>query len=140
MGKHGKDLGVELNNLWMCGRSFMPEMAGAFVEANHRIAGSSGDESPFGRQGTIAGTPGIQGTVYGTVYPAWNRVRTELQKIMGESATNVYDTGEALIRIAELYASTDGEAAHTLDKERQKFRSSGHTFVEPGQHENPVMP
>ena len=140
MVKTGKDLGVQLGALTACGGSSMPKVAEAFINANGKLAGTDGDASTFARTGTIPGTPGIQGTVYGQVYPSWNQVRNELQRIMGQSATNLYDTGDALVRIAQQYAATDDVAATELKRQDSLYQSSGHSLETPGQHKKPVMP
>jgi hypothetical protein len=119
MAKEGTELGVELSELWLCGRSYFPSAAAATADANRIVSGTSGDASIFARPGVMPGIPGV-GSVTGDVYPVWDEVRDELQRILAEAADNLYAVGDALVRVADTYAATD--AAAEAEMERLKTR------------------
>ena len=140
MSEHGTALGVRMAALWRGGGVYLPKIAGDFLVANTSLAGSTDDAAVFAQPATAPATPGLPTTDYGQVYPAWTRVRDELQRMLGESATNCYETGDALIRIAQLYEAADGEAGDRMRAELSKFQAGGDQFESPGQHRAPVMP
>jgi hypothetical protein len=115
MGKQGTELGVELSELWLCGRSYLPSAAEATAAANKIVAGTGGDASIFARPGVMPGIPGV-GSVTGDVYPVWDEVRDEFQRILAEAADNLYAVGDALVRVAETYAATDTAAEDEMHR------------------------
>jgi hypothetical protein len=125
VGKSGKELGVELSELWLCGTSYLPSAADGIVRANGIVAGTSADSSRFQRHGVVPGTPGITGAVVGQVYPVWDRLRDEFQTVLAESAENLYATGEALVRVADTYAATDTAAAEELKRLQGRYVAGG---------------
>jgi hypothetical protein len=140
MGKDGTELGVELANMWLCGRSYLPNVAEATAGANKSVAGTADDASVFARPGTVPGTPGIQGMVTGDVYPAWNAVRDEFQRILAESADNLYAVGDALVRVAEIYAATDELARDEMNRVRYDYATSGDYRIDDPTVRPPLYP
>jgi hypothetical protein len=138
--KVGTELGVELAELWLCGRSYLPAVAQAFLKANGAIAGTDGDSGKFDRQGTVPGTT-ISASVPGQVYPAWSQLRNELQRVMGQSAVNTYDSSDALVRVADAYAASDTAAAAEFKRQKDIYLTGKDIPIEdPSQRGTPTMP
>jgi hypothetical protein len=116
MAKHGTELGVNLGELKACALLFLPAAASIYVDAANAVNESHGDRWRF-LDGT--GRDFMQPGAGGIVYPAWNQLRNELQRILAQSATNLYATADALIRIADLYANTDEESAQAISQMNQ---------------------
>ncbi|MGH3748706.1 MAG: hypothetical protein ACRDT8_15065 [Micromonosporaceae bacterium] len=115
-GPHtGRTLAGDLVKLLGVAREDVPALAEAYLSMNDQVADTAvGDKSAFIRQGHDvrggnADTPGI-------VYPAWRALRDEFQRILGESATNLMDIGDALELAVKLYSETDQEAADKLKR------------------------
>jgi hypothetical protein len=120
MAKEGAELGVELAEMWLCGRSYLPAAAEATAKANAIIAGSTIRDGAFARPGTVAGS-GIQGSVQGEVFPYWDALRDALQGILAEAADNLYACGDALVRVADVYAATDDAARDEMNRVTTRF-------------------
>lgn len=134
MAKTGKELGVELSELWLCGRSYLPSAAQGIIKANGSVAGTGDDSGRFTRYGSIPGTPGMSGSVSGQVYPVWDRLRDEFQTVLAESAENLYATGDALVRVADSYASTDGAAATEMKRLQGRYETGGEFPIDDPAH------
>ncbi len=138
MSKQGRELGVELSELWLCGRSYLPSAAEGIVAANGFVAGTENDASSFTRPGVIPGTPGLSGMVAGQVYPVWNQLRDEFQTVLAESAENLYETGDALVRVADSYAAVDAEAAQELKRLQDRY-TTGKDFAIENPADRPTL-
>jgi hypothetical protein len=106
MTKEGAALGVELSELWLCGRSYLPNAARATAQAS-----------------TLVGTAG-QTAVGSEVFPIWDSVRDELQRILAEAADNLYATSDALVRVANTYAATDAAAKTEMHRLIWQYRTN----------------
>ncbi|MEV6843654.1 hypothetical protein [Actinoplanes sp. NPDC051411] len=123
----GTELGADLGKLWLCGRAYLPKIADAFLAGNARADGTATYDGAFSRTGTVG--PGYEVSVPGPVQPAWTAARDELQRVMGQTATNIYAASDALIRVTDLYATADGSSAE-LSREISKFMDG--TQLPPG--------
>jgi hypothetical protein len=140
MAEHGQHLGVILGDLWLCGRYYVPKMADIYIQANGSVAGTDGDSGSFGRTGYVGNT-GFTTSVPGQVYPVWNQVRNEFQRILGQSATNLYDVGDALISVANGYAATDHAAQVELAHQMSEYTTGGQfTLDDPTRRPKPIDP
>jgi hypothetical protein len=124
MSKEGAELGVELAEMWLCGRSYLPAAAEATAEANAIVAGSASGDGAFSRPGTLPGAMSMPGTVQGDVFPHWDALRDALQGILAEAAENLYACGDALVRVADIYAATDQAAAAEMRRVTTRFEGS----------------
>ena len=102
----GKDLGAPLSSLWLCGRVYFPEMAGTYAEVNQMVADGAGDDAAFWWPGR-----GLSPTL-----AVWDQLRDTLQRITAQSAVNLYDTGEALVRVADIYLAADDAARQNFNE------------------------
>jgi hypothetical protein len=126
MPDKGSDLGVDLSELWLCAHSYLPKVAEAFTNANGIVDKSAANWSAFDRYGaTPTGMPGV---VPGRVYQAWASARDGLQKVMGSTANNIYDTCDALDRVIQLYSTADTEAGVKFRSEREKLLNHAKTL------------
>ena len=114
----GWELGVSLYGLWICATSDIPSMAERTATANQVLGANADDSGRFNRSERVTGyAPGghdISSATTGRVYPFYDRLRDDLQNILAESTTNLYDCADALLKIMNEYAATDQEAADTL--------------------------
>jgi hypothetical protein len=127
MADKGSELGVDLGGLWLCARSYLPMVADAFLAGNAKADGTAVHDGAFTRSGVIPGA-NIEGSVWGPVRPAWVAARDELQSVMAKTAQNIYDTCDALVRVANLYAATDHAAATEFHKEMQDYENNSRTL------------
>lgn len=150
MSDTGKELGVDCSELWLCGRSYLPMVADAFLMGNAKADGTAAHDGAFTRHGTIPGTGGIEGSVPGPVQPAWVAARDELQKMMAETAKNIYEASDALVHVANVYAEADSAAAGELHRLEQHYEHNSKTLhpgdpdyiriEDPSQRPTPKMP
>jgi hypothetical protein len=120
---HGEHLGVELAELWLCGRSYLPAAADGVFSAYSMVTFSIVPPSgPMTR-----------------VYPVWEGLRKELQKVLKQSTENIYESGDALVRVADLYAAQDTEAAKSMKVEEGKYTSDKNFYIEDRAH-RPKLP
>jgi hypothetical protein len=146
MTKHGEELGADLGHLWLCGTTDMPEIANGFLAANSAIASVSGSKEAFARPPASATS---SGSAYG-IYPAWGSLAGLLQSITGQSASNMYDVGEALVRVANAYAESDAAARDKFNLDKSDYRNIYYSgdgikgeFIGPEEashRQNPTMP
>ena len=113
MPDKGTDLGADLYRLWQAGRDNLPSVAKVFADANNHVAStSSAGATPFIRSAEF----GSGAT--GPIYPAWTALRDQLQTILGRTADNLEQTGQALCLAATEYAKTDIDAANELSRQK----------------------
>ncbi len=111
MPDSGYDLGVDLYELWKSGHDNLPWLAWVVATANNDLAATA----------TAAGSAFIRplefGTeLYGNAYWPWRGLRDELQRILGDTATNLELVGDALCMAAQQYADSDSAAADELNR------------------------
>jgi hypothetical protein len=111
----GKELGADLGALWLCGRSYLPRVADAFLAGNAKADSTAAHDNAFMRNGSVG--PGTAASVPGPVQPAWSAARDELQRVMAQTAANIYAASDTLIHVANLYATTDGSSAELIKEQ-----------------------
>lgn len=98
----GGDFGVDLEKLYYAGRQRLPMVSVQYAEMTEDV------------HQTQTYSRGEFTRPDGGVHPAhalWMELRDELQDFLRAASTNFWDTGEALVSIANLYVATDEEAA-----------------------------
>jgi hypothetical protein len=126
MADKGQELGVDCGELWLCARSYLPMVADAFLKGNATADGTAAHDGAFNRTGT--NPVGESESVPGPVQPAWVAARDELQKVMAKTAENIYAACDALVRVANVYAAADSEAATELHNMEQHFEHNSKTL------------
>lgn len=140
--------GVELSELWLCGRSYLPMVADAFLKGNADADGTAAHDGAFNRTGT--NPYGELESVPGPVQPAWFAARDELQRVMAETAHNIYQAGDALVRVTNVYAAADSAASTELHNLERRYEHNAKTLhpgdpgyipiEDPNQRPTPKMP
>lgn len=111
MPNSGEDLGADLYELWRAGRDNLPTVAAQYSAATGFLSSTDyGLHYAFQRPGRFGDG------AYGPVYGPWKDLRTELEGILSETATNLELTGEALCLAATEYAETDEAAAAEFNR------------------------
>lgn len=139
--------GANLADMWLCARSYLPSIAGAFVNANKILGGTAGSSAAFSRYG-LNGS--MAGSVAGPVNRAWAGARDELERVTGESAENLYKISDALERVVNLYLEADAASAAEFSRETEgyknynsKLKSSDPDYIpiqDPSQRPKPEIP
>lgn len=111
----GYDLGVDLYELWRAGSVVLPDVATQFTDAA-ALLDPQGARGAFHRTGGL----GAGGGAYGA-FTSWHSLAATLDGFLNETATNLRDTGRALVMIADDYAATDAEAQRELDRRRSEI-------------------
>ncbi|MGH8882498.1 MAG: hypothetical protein ACRD0P_34985, partial [Stackebrandtia sp.] len=128
-------LGGDLEKLWRAGEQDLPAVGDAYVAATRQLENTDMiDDHAFARRPD--GAAGVLGftTWGGRVLPVWASLRDEYQRLLAKSATNLYDTGDALIQLAQAYGEVDTDAG-------DKLRESGRDLDEPPEeHLRPIPP
>jgi len=57
----------------------------------------------------------VSGVFPGRVFPVWEQARDLFQKMLSDSGTYLYETGDLVMRAATLYAHADREGARELE-------------------------
>jgi hypothetical protein len=105
---------MKLAAMWAVGQTYFPEAGEYYAQLSRELGGTDNQGAAFNRYGAIPGTP-VSGTFPGRVFPVWEQVRDLLQKILAESAQNLYDTGATVMHVADLFAAEDREGAREID-------------------------
>jgi hypothetical protein len=113
MPDSGKDLGVDLYDLWRAGRDNLPSVAHQYRVASGFIATDLA--ATFRRSDRLGGP-------YGQAYRAWAALRDDVERILTETADNLDAVAEALCLATQRYAGTDAEAAEEF---RRLIRVNG---------------
>ena len=99
----GHDLGVDLAELWDAGQNQLPQVAGEFTKAVNAlptsITGIMYRSGPVGAGGSYGASS------------AWESL----------AATNLVDTGTALVYAANNYAQTDAEAQAEFERRKREI-------------------
>lgn len=130
-----RKVSLTLAEMWLAGSSYLPRAGDHYAALSREAGGIDDSGHTFGRYGTIPGTP-VSGVFPGPVFPAWEKVRDHLQELLAQSATNLYDAGDLVIRVAELFASEDEEIARGFREEVGKYRREP-TLVVPDPRRRP---
>ncbi|ADD41463.1 hypothetical protein [Stackebrandtia nassauensis] len=139
---------AELYDLWKAGAVSLPMVAEVYATAaggTHATGEGDKDEQAFDRTsnaGVFDPAEQMKDTMFplGTVYPIWTELRDTLNTVLAKSATNLYDTGEALVTVSENFAEKDAGAAADLDELRKKHLDSQELDQPPGRRLEPPMP
>jgi hypothetical protein len=116
----GKDLGVDIYELWLAGRQKLPAVAAQYDEARRNVA--STDEHALAALTIPSDLLGHQGEVLGP----WTALRDELLKIMSDTTTNLMLVADALVMAADRYAGTDHRAGREFDRLMQQDQDREH--------------
>lgn len=134
------EVSLTLGEMWLAGSSYLPQAGDYYAGLSKEAGGTDNAGATFERYGTIPGTP-VSGTFPGPVFPVWEKVRDQLQEILAESATNLYDAGDLVIRVAELFASEDQDIAAGFLAEKAKYQSNPEfKLVDPHSRQEPDQP
>ena len=76
----------------------------------------------------------------GPVYPSWNRLRNELQRLLVRSAENLYATADALVRAADLYEATDTDAGKFIQDDKKSDELDPRYHIPELEHRKPLPP
>lgn len=110
----GRDLGVDLSELWYAGNNLIPGVAEQFHEA-HGSLNSGSRSNPAYRGGGI-GTDGMYGA--GSAIMALGNV---LEGYVAQTYNNLYYVGLALVEQANDYADTDAEAERVFEQRKREL-------------------
>jgi hypothetical protein len=109
----GRDLGVDIQQLWMAGKEKLPAVASEYRAAAGLVA--STEASTLCALTLPSALLGGRGDVLGP----WTGLRDELLKILRDTADNLDAAADALLMAADAYARTDRGARDTFDRLRQ---------------------
>lgn len=112
MPDHGKDLGADLYQILTVAKDDLPSIAAIYHECKGKVDATSGVDGAMRR-------PDFFGGSLGPVHDAWVSVRDLLDRFLGDTSTNLEDTGHALELAVKAYAGTDADASAELDRLRQ---------------------
>lgn len=98
--------------LWLCGASYIPEIGKSLGIAGSKLDNTSAHGDSF-EYTTSSGPHGTFGTI-GATGAAFGQLRDELQNIVSDSVTNIFEVGDALERVAWAYETSDGNNATGL--------------------------
>lgn len=126
------DLAADLHGLYRAGKVTVPHIANLFVEANGRIAATSGAGDAFAQVGDKKALE----------YDAWASLRDSLQTYVGHSAEHLHHVGEGLIGVMEHYRDTDECAADRLAALIKEDEELGEVMLpdEVGDYSEPTYP
>ncbi|MGI5238576.1 hypothetical protein [Dactylosporangium sp. CA-139066] len=105
MSLKGHDLAVDLSQLRMIGTVDLPLMAYVYASLNNLVVDSADDAVAFAQPAVASDQAG----------PVWTELRNVLQNALGNTSTVLDEAGHTILRIADLYAETDGAAAQELN-------------------------
>jgi len=135
-----REVSLTLGEMWLAGSSYLPQAGDHYAGLSREAGGTDNAGARFDRYGTIPGTP-VSGTFPGPVFPAWEKVRDQFQGILAQSATNLYDAGDLIIRVAALFASEDEEIAQGFREQQDKYKQNpGFTVEDPQDRQQPDLP
>jgi hypothetical protein len=128
MGQYtGERLGVELAELQVCGRTYLPTVGYAVSLAFAKVLESDvSDELSdllrvevssdlFRRSGDLVRV-GLS-----DMHVVWQSLQRALLQMLAESLANIKESGDALVRVADSYAATDAAAAERMKAELKKY-------------------
>lgn len=114
MPHSGEELGADLADLYTAGRFKLTALAAEFSTAGTALFNTAADSSLFARHPQLGGS-------LGPAKGPWDDLRDEIVGLLKETATNLEDTGTALMMAAEEYASTDAAARATYREIRARL-------------------
>lgn len=110
----GEALAAELKDLLNLARKSVPALVEAYLKINGHVADTSATEqTAFSRP---SDDPRAGASTLGVVYTSWAALRDEFQQIVGQTAINLTDVGDALELTVKLYSETDEAAADELKR------------------------
>jgi hypothetical protein len=115
MPDSGKDLGLDLFNLYKAGTQNLPEVAAEYTAAGTHAANAlNAAAGAFQRHQIFGGSSG-------PAYAEWNELGQTIAKFLHDSGENLKETGEALVLAANNYAATDQAAKAELDNLKRQY-------------------
>lgn len=131
---------LQLGEMWLAGSAYLPQAGDHYAGLSRETGGTDNVDSAWDRYGTPQGSP-ISSTYPGAVYPVWEKVRDEFQRMLAQSATNLYDAGALVIRVAELFAGEDQDIAKDFALEKLRYADDPQFKVhDPGERQQPTKP
>jgi hypothetical protein len=135
-----REVALTLGEMWLAGSSYLPRAGDHYAGLSKEAGGTDNAGARFDRYGTIPGTP-VSGTFPGPVFPVWEKVRDQLQEVLAQSATNLYDAGDLVIRVAEMFAAEDEEIARGFREETARYQQEPSFGVtDPQARQQPDLP
>lgn len=119
-------LAVNCGDLWLCGRSYLPMVADAFNKGSAKAGDTVAYDGGFARAGYVGVR--TENDAMGPVQPVWVMARDELQRVMAQTAENIYQACDALVRVANVYAAADSEVATALHNIQQDYEHKSKTL------------
>jgi hypothetical protein len=110
----GRELGVDLSELWHAGKHLLPQVAGEFNKAQQ--TSNPYCSGAFYRGGGLGAGDGAFGA-----YFVWRDLADKLDEILTTTQTNLVDTGTALVIAANNYAHTDAEARAEFEARKSEL-------------------
>lgn len=112
---------ANLYDLWEAGYSFLPRMGKIYEELWDTLPSDCGEafSSPVGGD-----SDGVE--------ESWESLRDTVATIFSMSSTNLYDTGDALVKIVESYEENDQLNASEIDDLKSRI-SGGESKMEDGE-------
>jgi hypothetical protein len=120
----GRDLGVDIHELWLAGKEKLPAVAAQYDEAWRNVAATNDNAL------TALTVPSDLLGNHGEVLGPWIALRDELLKILSDTATNLALAADALVMAAHAYARTDHRAGREFDRlmredqDREQYREA----------------
>lgn len=109
MPDSGKDLGLDLFELYKAGKQHLPHVASEYTSAGASVSGASSAASCFQRHQIFGGTNG-------PAFQEWNELRDTVQTFLNDTGNNLNETGQALVLAADTYSATDSAARDELER------------------------
>jgi len=115
----GRQLGVDLYELWHAGQSLIPDVAAEFDAAYNGVNDGAGDSFAWYRGGGL----GVGGS-YGP-HSDFQALAQTLGGYLARTYNNLYYVGEALVEAANDFANTDAEAAAEFESRKSQVEGQG---------------
>lgn len=113
MPDHGEELGADLYKLLVVGQQDLPSIAEIYHESVADLDAAGGQAgAAMNRPAFFGGGGG------GPVQEAWSALEQTVQHLLKETASNLDDTGHALVLAVNAYAAADGAARDKLNSLR----------------------
>ncbi|GLY32499.1 hypothetical protein [Kineosporia sp. NBRC 101731] len=114
MPHQGERLGVDIARLYQAGQHKVIPLADEFREAASKLLKAPNTAVLLTRHEHLGG-------VRGPAQAPWEDLRDQLVEMLLTTATNMEDTGNAMLIAAEEYAKTDNVAAREYDRLKERY-------------------
>lgn len=113
MPKSGRDLGVDIYELWLAGDKSLPLVGAQFADAGQKFGLTESQDGYFWRPAAFCGGG------YGPMQQAFAQLRETMSAVFRDSQSNLEVAGQALKMAATEYAASDEGA-------RKQFEAMKH--------------